>query len=460
LIYNNNKEAGKTVRNKGLVLFISALMMLMFSVSAQAYKVPDTGQTKCYDVFDPYYEIDCAGTGQDGEYNINPRSFSDHGDGTVTDNNTGLMWQKCGDGQDYLTCDGSITSYNWYRATGTYDKDDNPKTINACGDLSLGSHTDWRLPTIRELRSLVNFDTDLYERIDAVFPNTGSNYWSSTWSAAYPDNTYIWTMASLSGSPSVTGILYYSNYVRCVRGEQQETKSFTNNGNGTVTDNVTGLMWQRCNAGQNNNSTCSGTSSELYSEEALAYCNNLDLGNYSDWRLPNVNELASLVDYARYNPAIDATYFPPDKDYSSATYKYGHYWSSTIREFSSGVGDYAWYQGFVSGIHDYQFKRSNNYVRCVRGGEQYCANKKVKIGSATAAYNTIQSAYNAAASPATIRSREVTIAENLAFKSNKVITLIGGYDCDFSEPPGFTTISGSLTIGGTDTLTISGMIIN
>lgn len=53
--------------------------------------LPDTGQTKCYQGVIPYAEIPCAGTGQDGAYNINPMSFTDNGNDTVADNNTGLM---------------------------------------------------------------------------------------------------------------------------------------------------------------------------------------------------------------------------------------------------------------------------------------------------------------------------------------------------------------------------------
>jgi len=57
--------------------------------------LPDTGQTKCYQGVDPWAEIPCAGTGQDGEYNINPMSYTNAGDGMVKDSITGLIWQKC-----------------------------------------------------------------------------------------------------------------------------------------------------------------------------------------------------------------------------------------------------------------------------------------------------------------------------------------------------------------------------
>jgi len=82
----------------------------------------------------PYDEISCAGTGQDGAYIQSPLSYTDNGNGTVTDNNTGLVWQKEDDG----------ATYNWYRATGTYDALYNPNNINVCGSFG-------RLPSKKEL---------------------------------------------------------------------------------------------------------------------------------------------------------------------------------------------------------------------------------------------------------------------------------------------------------------------
>jgi hypothetical protein len=124
---------------------VLTLSFLCINPSA-AFKLPDTGQTKCYQVVLPF-EIPCDGTGQDGAYTINPPSYSDKGNGTVTDNNTGLMWQKEDDNQ----------IYNWYQASGTYDATYNPSSQSVCGSLNLGDHTDWRLPTNRELMSIVDY---------------------------------------------------------------------------------------------------------------------------------------------------------------------------------------------------------------------------------------------------------------------------------------------------------------
>ena len=81
--------------------------------------------------------------------------------------------------------------------------------------------------------------------------------------------------------------------------------AYQNNGNGTVTDTTTGLIWQQDTArdSQNNYDTMTW-------KEALAYCEALILGGNTDWRLPTIKELGSLVDLSRYNPSINTTYFP------------------------------------------------------------------------------------------------------------------------------------------------------
>ena len=131
---------------------------------------------------------------------------------------------------------------------------------------------------------------------------------------------------------------------------------FVDNSNGTVTDTSTGLMWQQDTArdGQGNYDTMTW-------KEALNYCENLELpeGGYTDWRLPTIKELASLVDASRYNPAINIGFFPN-------TISLG-YWSSTT---SAGSTDLAWLVGFGSGGVTWYYKTyGSDYVRAVRGGQ-------------------------------------------------------------------------------------------
>jgi len=134
--------------------------------------LPDTGQTTCYD--NEGNIIDCPlpdePLAQDGSYTINPPSYTVYGDGTVTDNITGLMWQQEDDNQ----------VYNWYQATGIYDKRLNRNVDDVCGNLTLGGYTDWRLPTKKELVGIVHYGEKQPAMDQTVFPNTNMNgYWSS-----------------------------------------------------------------------------------------------------------------------------------------------------------------------------------------------------------------------------------------------------------------------------------------
>ena len=119
------------------------------------------------------------------------------------------------------------------------------------------------------------------------------------------------------------------------------------NKDGTVTDTETGLMWQQDEA--------------LYMnwETALSYCEDLELAGYDDWRLPNINELQSLVDYSKHNPAIDTSF--PNAESSG-------YWSSTT---GSSNAVYAWIVYFLSGFVDgFSYDKSYSYyVRAVRSGQ-------------------------------------------------------------------------------------------
>ncbi|MEK7846656.1 MAG: DUF1566 domain-containing protein, partial [Nitrospinota bacterium] len=93
-------------------------------------------------------------------------------------------------------------------------------------------------------------------------------------------------------------------------------------------------------------------------ESAITYCEGLSLGSYTDWRLPNIKELKSIVDNTKYNPSIDTTYFPNTNS--------SIYWSSTT---VADLTSYAWGVDFYDGYVYYDFKSYNGYVRCVRGGQ-------------------------------------------------------------------------------------------
>lgn len=118
---------------------------------------------------------------------------------------------------------------------------------------------------------------------------------------------------------------------------------YVDNGDQTVTDQATGLMWD-----QRETSTKTWVS-------ALAYCEGLDHAGHTDWRLPNRNELESLVDDTKYSPAIDTTAFPNAKSYAYQS-------STTITSNATAARLVHFGAGSVGG----QLKTYNYYVRCVR----------------------------------------------------------------------------------------------
>jgi rhodanese-related sulfurtransferase len=127
--------------------------------------------------------------------------------------------------------------------------------------------------------------------------------------------------------------------------------SFSRNANGVVIDSRTNLEWQDDYSDNGNNIT------ETTWQSAIDYCENLNLDGKSDWRLPNLNEITSLVDDSRFNPAIDSSLQNTNSNY---------YWSSST---NANVNGHAWLVNFHYGYHYDNSKDANNYVRCVRAGQ-------------------------------------------------------------------------------------------
>lgn len=139
--------------------------------------------------------------------------------------------------------------------------------------------------------------------------------------------------------------------------------AFMVNADGTVTDTVTGLMWDQCSQGQSG-ATCTGEASVMSWSAALTAAvtaNAIPYKGYSDWRLPNKNELESLVDLSIVtNPVIDLTFFP-------GTPADSLYWSATTYKPNL---TFAWRVYFGDGFTNADFatsvKSSNFAVRLVR----------------------------------------------------------------------------------------------
>ena len=292
-------------------------------VSIYALTLPDTGQTQSYT--DTY--------GEDSDYTINAPSYTinydteGNEDGTITDNNTGLIWEK------EFTDD----EYDWSEA------------VAHCDDLILANKTDWRLPNTRELVSIVNYGEYKPAIDENFFPDIGSSS-SSHWASDEYQNDAndAWDVDFQYGEVD-ENLKSDGNYVRCVRGVQTVNDDYTDNGDGTVTDHVTGLIWQQ-----------EDDDIRRDWENALSYCEGLTLGGHSDWRLPDIRELESIVDRDTYSPAINTSYF------SGTDHHY--YWSSTT--YYAGDTYYAWLVYFYIGDVSFLLNKTYNcYVRCVRGGQ-------------------------------------------------------------------------------------------
>jgi hypothetical protein len=364
------------MRNKWIWI---GLMIISLNSFCSASPVPETGLTQCYNLLGNVITCPSAGQafyGQDANYTINPMSYTKlDGSGNalsdsavswamVRDNVTDLIWEvktSLGKGANYNDPHNADNYYYWYDSNPVTNGGDagspgNGKTtfstedfIKALNTAHYGGYTDWRMPSIQELKSIARFDmaTNQPNITSSYFPNSQvSLYWSSTTYTLYPGSAWGESDCDTVGSKNGYG------YTRAVRGGKSKS-AFVNNSNGTVTDNSTGLMWQQA--------TGSGI---MDWDQALSYCENLSLAGFADWRLPNQKELESLVDFTRINPAINITYFPNTiSDF---------YWSCTTYVTAA---DFAWGMYFnYGGDYGPGYKAGGYYVRAVRGGRTRTAN--------------------------------------------------------------------------------------
>jgi hypothetical protein len=372
-------------------------VLLMFAAVVWAEPVPDTGQTRCYDNTNV---IPCPSPGQpfycqDANYSLNPLSYTKLDDSgnvlpdsatswvTVLDNVTGLVWETKTnkDGvKNYNDPHDADNTYTWYDSNpatnGGYagtpgnDTDDTSSFVKTLNDAHYGGYSDWRMPTVKELSNIHKYD------ISSPGPTINTYYFSDTqasfhWtSTTYAGNINgAWGVDFANGGGGFSSKSYSYYYVRAVRGGQSGSlshlaigsldavdsraldcastavSSYTDNGDGTVTDTITGLAWQQ-----------TGSSNKTW-EQALAYCEGLNLGGHTDWRMPNIKELRSLVDYSLHKPAINTMYFPDTVS--------PFYWSSTT--FPTNTSS-AWGLHFDDGDDHYGNKFGSFYVRAVRGG--------------------------------------------------------------------------------------------
>lgn len=227
-------------------------------------------------------------------------------DGTVYDPNTGLVWMRCLMGQTWSantsTCQGMPGALTFSQAQSKN------------GVTSFASQSDWRVPTIRELISIVDYSKSNPSIDSTAFPNQPPSYtWSS--SAYTFAGSFKWAVSFLNGLVSGTP-QEQAFSLRMVRGGSKPAmlslarpaSDYVDVGNGAVSHTPTGLMWQRCKFGQTwVNNTCTGTPTLLTWPNARVATS--ALAGYADWRLPTQQELNSLIDYTRDRPATNTTWF-------------------------------------------------------------------------------------------------------------------------------------------------------
>lgn len=283
-------------------------------------KLPDTGQTGNF----------TATFGEDADYTINPPFFIKNNNGTVIDTVTGLMWQQADSGEM------TIENATVYADT-----------------LTLGGFLDWRLPTAHEAFSILNHQRPNPALDINVFTTSSAEYWwTSTRQANDPTRVWCTNGGGGIGNHLKTETIsaggtkkYHLRAVRSLNPPNNVTSQFTDNGDGTISDNTTNLVWQKV-----------PNSDTITWEQALIYAENLTLGGFSDWRLPNIKELQSINDERLVTPSVSTTFFP--------NIGIKKYWSSTSLPNQTTK---AWYLSTQYGITTYEFKTARLGVLCVRG---------------------------------------------------------------------------------------------
>ena len=305
-----------------------------------------TGLDQCFNYYGE--AIDCPAEGedfygQDAQYAelglCTPQSFSVldvSGEKIVIDNNTGLIWLHS-------------------PLTGEHTWDEANDKCAALNDSNYAGYSDWRLPIPTELLTIVEKDWlnsafNMQHKINPYSSDTEILWASEEYDAdhAYyfgPFDGWVWNSASKTNTFQVL----------CVRGKGFPKASFSEtmeNGKSVVVDSTTGLMWQKEYIIINN------------WQQALAYCQTLNdekYANHTDWRLPNKNELASLLNYDK--SSVLYSDFPEMPDENSC------FWSSTTSLIT--YNDMIWVVDFDFGVVSRNYKTKNNsldirYVRCVR----------------------------------------------------------------------------------------------
>ena len=368
-------------RNRRLKLLLHAILSIAMpalwvvpsSGESLTYPVVDTGQTSCYDNSkvvgfpgpgQPFH-------GQDAQYVANPPRYKNNGDGTVSDLVTGLMWQR-----------------------DPGEKKTFGQAVAGASKCRIGGYNDWRLPTIKELYSLILFrgaDPDprststqnLKPFIDSevfVFKYGDARKGERVIDSQYATSTK-YVSATMDGNPTMFGVNFADGrikgypvgatrgrrektyYVMYVRGNPDYGKNdFQDNGDGTITDRATGLTWMQADSGHLK--AGKGSDGRLNWPDALKWAEELEYAGHVDWRLPSAKELQSIVDYTRSPDTTDSAAISPILKVTGIRNEggkpdYACYWSGTTHAgaFSGASAAYV------------AFGRSLGWMRDRRSGQ-------------------------------------------------------------------------------------------
>jgi hypothetical protein len=345
ILFNTERIDKEPLMKMITTIFATALSTGALAVT---YPIVDTGQTLAY------------GTekGQDAHYLANAPSYKINGDGTVSDLVTGLMWT-----QD------PGKKMSW---------DDATKNASKC---KVGGYSDWRLPSIKELYSLIQLDgidpdptsrdeSGLKPFIDnTVFKFT---YGKEADGDRIIDSQYATTTkyvsTTMGGNETLFGVNFADGrikgyplkmrggdklfYVLYVRGNPEYGKNeFKDNGDGTITDEATGLTWMQADSGKG-----------MDWPSALEYAEGMEFAGQSDWRLPTAKELQSIVDYTRSPDTTDSAAIDPIFQATAIKNEGGkkdfaQYWSSSTH-IGARSFDTATYFAFGRSLGFMQDRRS------------------------------------------------------------------------------------------------------
>ncbi len=319
--------------------------------------------------------------GEDADYARNPPSFEIIGDGEIIlDNNTKLMWERHLNWQ----WEKVVPPKGAWRPQDVFpSKDGEPRRrpyhegVQYCKTLKLGGFDDWRMANIKEGHTIADYGSarptihmkyfkDVFPGIPGYGDRGKGGMWGGPIAPDHPNSA--WHLGFIDGHNMGYPRGGYKT-TRCVRADNNGSyflPEFVNNGDETVTDKFTGIVWMQ-----------KASEDKMTWEEAIQYCEDLQFAGQKDWKLPSNKELTSLVDLRKQKPAIDTSVFQ-DVDYKA------YYWSRTpeTRDASrnlmsettvqpedlqiNNANENAWAQSFMLGAAWRAPRRMQAFARCMR----------------------------------------------------------------------------------------------